>query len=71
MKKFEVKLRCCSSAVIQMLFAILVATKEKSTFGYEGYHSLTDLLSVDGSVSVSSLLQCLQPILELFSLFNL
>lgn len=36
MKKFEVKLRCCSSAVIQMSFAILGATKEKSTFGYEG-----------------------------------
>lgn len=35
MKKFVVKLRCCSNAVILMLFAILGATKEKNTFGYK------------------------------------
>lgn len=33
MKKFVVKSRCCSNAVIQMSFGTWGATKEKSIFG--------------------------------------
>lgn len=35
MKKFVVKLRCCNSVAIQMLFDILAVIKVKSIFGYE------------------------------------
>ena len=35
MMKFEVKLRCCSSVAIRMLYATMEAIKEKSTFGYD------------------------------------
>ncbi|XP_075518471.1 serine/threonine-protein kinase 1 isoform X1 [Primulina tabacum] len=38
MKRFEVKLRCCSSVVIQMLFATLGATKERNIFGSLVFH---------------------------------
>lgn len=42
MKRFEVKLRCCSSVVIQMLFAILGATKERNIFGYDRLYMTLD-----------------------------
>lgn len=34
MKRFEVRLRCCSNVAILMLFVTLEATRAKSTFGY-------------------------------------
>lgn len=40
MKKFVVKLRCCSSVVIRMLSATSVVTKGKSIFGWVVRHLL-------------------------------
>lgn len=46
MKKFVVKLRCCSSVVIQMLCATLGVTKGKSIFGWVHKHLLCPATSM-------------------------